>query len=100
VQYYQKAVTTPYGQRVRTFYTTTSKQMLDIHEEAKRIAAAQHPVAAPGTAAAPTTGAAPATADPAAPAAAAVPVHTETAPTVVWAALRNDIECPVFIPAV
>jgi RNA recognition motif-containing protein len=35
--YYTRALSSPLGQRVRAFYTTTSKQILDIHEEARRI---------------------------------------------------------------
>ena len=56
-QYYTKALGTPVGQKVRLFYTSTSKQVLDIHEEARRIAAEQKssatPAAAPAPAAAP-----------------------------------------------
>ena len=37
-QYYMKAITSPLGQRVRAFYTESSKQVQDIHEEARRIA--------------------------------------------------------------
>ncbi|WOO82373.1 Protein vip1 [Vanrija pseudolonga] len=37
-EYYTKAIATPVGQRVSQFYTETSKQVLDVHEEAKRIA--------------------------------------------------------------
>jgi len=36
--YYSRALGSPLGQRVRSFYTSTSKQILDIHEEARRIA--------------------------------------------------------------
>jgi len=36
--YYSKAINSPFGQKVFSFYTTTSKQVLDIHEEARRIA--------------------------------------------------------------
>jgi len=36
--YYTSALGSHLGQRVRAFYTTTSKQILDIHEEARRIA--------------------------------------------------------------
>ncbi|KAJ3568371.1 hypothetical protein NP233_g5759 [Leucocoprinus birnbaumii] len=36
--YYEKAIASPLGQRVLQFYTETSKQVLDIHEEARRIA--------------------------------------------------------------
>jgi hypothetical protein len=35
--YYLKAIMSPLGQRVRMFYTDTSKQVQDIHEEARRI---------------------------------------------------------------
>lgn len=36
--YYTKALASPWGQKVLSFYTSTSKQVLDIHEEARRIA--------------------------------------------------------------
>ncbi|WVQ85455.1 hypothetical protein IAT38_007620 [Cryptococcus sp. DSM 104549] len=36
--YYSKVFGTPLGQKVVKFYTTTQKQVLDVHEEAKRIA--------------------------------------------------------------
>jgi len=36
--YYLKAIMSPLGQNVREFYTDTSKQVRDIHEEARRIA--------------------------------------------------------------
>jgi len=36
--YYTRALGSHLGQRVRSFYTTTSKQIFDIHEEARRIA--------------------------------------------------------------
>jgi len=36
--YYSRALSSNFGQRVRAFYTTTSKQIFDIHEEARRIA--------------------------------------------------------------
>jgi len=39
--YYSRAITSPWGQKVLSFYTSTSKQVLDIHEEARRIAATQ-----------------------------------------------------------
>ncbi|KIY47696.1 hypothetical protein FISHEDRAFT_74366 [Fistulina hepatica ATCC 64428] len=35
--YYEKALASPFGQKVLQFYTTTSKQVFDIHEEARRI---------------------------------------------------------------
>ncbi|KAF8272644.1 hypothetical protein EI94DRAFT_1718009 [Lactarius quietus] len=36
--YYARALSSSFGQRVRSFYTSTSKQIFDIHEEARRIA--------------------------------------------------------------
>ncbi|TFL03209.1 hypothetical protein BDV98DRAFT_603504 [Pterulicium gracile] len=39
--YYSRAISSPLGQKVLSFYTTTSKQVLDIHEEAKRLAEQQ-----------------------------------------------------------
>jgi len=38
-QYYSKAISSQWGQKVKSFYTTTSKQVKDIHEEALRISA-------------------------------------------------------------
>lgn len=35
--YYQKALSSPLGERVYQFYTTAQKQVLDVHNEAKRI---------------------------------------------------------------
>ncbi|KAI0265720.1 hypothetical protein BC834DRAFT_175846 [Gloeopeniophorella convolvens] len=72
--YYTRALTSPLGQRVRSFYTTTSKQILDIHEEARRIAhehkGSQQAPAAAGSASAEIPGA-------------AAPSKAEEAPTVV-----------------
>ncbi|KAJ7070031.1 hypothetical protein C8F01DRAFT_1115053 [Mycena amicta] len=48
--YYSKALASPFGASVFNFYTNTSKQVLDIHEEAKRIHA-EHAAANPGPAA-------------------------------------------------
>ncbi|KAF7296491.1 RRM domain-containing protein [Mycena chlorophos] len=48
--YYSKALASPFGARVRDFYTSTSKQVFDIHEEAKRIHAEQTGAAAPAAA--------------------------------------------------
>ena len=67
VQYYSKALASPFGQKVKAFYTTTSKQVLDIHEEARRIhethkASQPHQHAAAPSSAAP-AGDAPKTAD-------------------------------------
>ncbi|KAG8993236.1 hypothetical protein FRB93_002073 [Tulasnella sp. JGI-2019a] len=36
--YYEKVFGTPTGQKIVAFYSNTSKQVLDIHEEARRIA--------------------------------------------------------------
>jgi len=44
--YYEKALSSPFGKKVYDFYSTTSKQVLDIHEEARRIA--DHQKAAAG----------------------------------------------------
>ncbi|PBK92726.1 hypothetical protein ARMGADRAFT_930578, partial [Armillaria gallica] len=41
--YYQKALVSPFGIKIKEFYTTTSKQVYNIHEEACRIAV-QHKV--------------------------------------------------------
>ncbi|KAK7048099.1 RRM domain-containing protein [Favolaschia claudopus] len=51
-QYYGKALSSQWGAKVRAFYTTTSKQALDIHEEAKRISA-EHKTSAAASAAPP-----------------------------------------------
>jgi hypothetical protein len=40
-QYLSQALASPFGQKVKSFYTTTSKQVVDIHEEARRIATEQ-----------------------------------------------------------
>lgn len=37
--YYAKALATPLGQRIKSFYTSTAKEVQDIHEEALRIKA-------------------------------------------------------------
>ncbi|KAJ7043826.1 hypothetical protein C8F04DRAFT_679367 [Mycena alexandri] len=47
--YYSKALASSFGGKVREFYTTTSKQVLDIHEEAKRISAEQKGATQPAT---------------------------------------------------
>lgn len=36
--YFEKALGSPTGQRVRTFYMDTSKQVMDVHQEARRLA--------------------------------------------------------------
>lgn len=36
--YFERALDTPTGQRVRAFYTQTEKQVMDIHNEARRLA--------------------------------------------------------------
>jgi len=53
--YYSKAISSPFGQRVQAFYTTTTKQVLDIHEEARRIADQHKADAAAATAPVETT---------------------------------------------
>ena len=40
-KYYEQAIASQVGQRVRRFYTETSKQVHDIHEEARHIAQAE-----------------------------------------------------------
>ncbi|KIP03352.1 hypothetical protein PHLGIDRAFT_110974 [Phlebiopsis gigantea 11061_1 CR5-6] len=40
--YYSRALSSPWGLKVKAFYTSTSKQVLDIHEEARRIASEHH----------------------------------------------------------
>ncbi|OBZ71359.1 Protein vip1 [Grifola frondosa] len=54
--YYSRALASPFGQKVFSFYTTTSKQIHDIHEEARRIADTHKAAAsgAPGAASPPT----------------------------------------------
>lgn len=59
-KYYSRALSSPWGQKVKAFYTTTTKQVQDIHEEARRIAdqrkqtkAPAEPQDAPGSAAVP-----------------------------------------------
>ncbi|WVQ97184.1 hypothetical protein IAU59_004294 [Kwoniella sp. CBS 9459] len=51
--YYSKVFGTPIGQKVVQFYTTTQKQVLDVHEEAKRIAEEKKRASAPVTPAEP-----------------------------------------------
>ncbi|CAE6449423.1 hypothetical protein ACGC1H_005619 [Rhizoctonia solani] len=47
--YYERAINSPFGQKVLAFYSSTSKQVLDIHEEAKRIAGETKQSATPGS---------------------------------------------------
>jgi len=53
--YYEKAAGTPTGQKFVNFYTQQQKQAIDIHNEAKRLAAlkkeeaSSHPTTVPGT---------------------------------------------------
>ncbi|KIY61867.1 hypothetical protein CYLTODRAFT_494991 [Cylindrobasidium torrendii FP15055 ss-10] len=49
-EYYFKALSSPLGQKVKSFYTDTSKQLFDIHEEAKRLSEAKKAEAAPAEA--------------------------------------------------
>ncbi|KAI0770581.1 hypothetical protein C8Q74DRAFT_1218872 [Fomes fomentarius] len=53
--YYSRALSSPFGQKVKAFYTTTSKQVLDIHEEARRIHET-HKTSTSGTGTQPSTG--------------------------------------------
>jgi len=69
--YYSKAISSTLGQKVKAFYTDTSKQILDIHEEARRIADQDKHKA--GDDSHPSTG----IPDP----------KTQAAPTVVWSKL-------------
>ncbi|EMD39698.1 hypothetical protein CERSUDRAFT_103687 [Gelatoporia subvermispora B] len=48
--YYSRAISLPWGQKVKEFYTTTSKQVFDIHEEARRIADTHKQTGSPSTA--------------------------------------------------
>ncbi|KAG8980481.1 hypothetical protein FRC05_006114 [Tulasnella sp. 425] len=56
--YYEKAFASPLGQKVWAFYSSTSKQVVDIHEEARRIAEAHKSQRASGVASAQSTAAA------------------------------------------
>jgi len=56
--YFSKAISSPFGSKVWKFYTDTQKQVLDIHEEAKRIQ--EHHKAQAAQNAAPGAGATPA----------------------------------------
>ncbi|KAF8309323.1 hypothetical protein DL93DRAFT_2230962 [Clavulina sp. PMI_390] len=47
--YYSKALATPFGKQIFSFYSSTSKQVLDIHAEARRMADI-HKASAPTTA--------------------------------------------------
>jgi len=57
LSYYEKALSSPFGRKVFSFYSTTSKQVFDIHEEARRIASQQQsaPTAAVATSNVPVT---------------------------------------------
>ncbi|KAF5391008.1 hypothetical protein D9757_004063 [Collybiopsis confluens] len=54
-EYYTKALGSSFGKQVFSFYTTTSKKVIDIHEEAKRIQHANKPAGAPAPASVPAT---------------------------------------------
>lgn len=49
--YYTKAMSTPFGSKVLSFYTTTSKQVADVHHEARRIADERKASSTPATSA-------------------------------------------------
>ncbi|KAL7419237.1 hypothetical protein Q5752_006074 [Cryptotrichosporon argae] len=74
-EYYSKALGTPVGQKVSSFYTQTQKQVLDVHEEAKRIAAEKKAAGGTPTASTPTTAT-----DPAAPAPASASASASAVP--------------------
>ncbi|KAG1880711.1 hypothetical protein C8R48DRAFT_588023, partial [Suillus tomentosus] len=79
-EYYSKAISSPFGKSVLEFYTNTSKQVRDIHEEARRMAD-QHPVTSSSAANtsgthATSTGTAGPDAEPG--------LATQASPTVVW----------------
>lgn len=63
--YFEKALGTPTGQKVRDFYAQTDKQVRDIHTEARRLADLKSGKTAEGGAAPTTTEAAPTEAAPA-----------------------------------
>ncbi|EIW81243.1 hypothetical protein CONPUDRAFT_82266 [Coniophora puteana RWD-64-598 SS2] len=77
--YYSKAIASPWGKSVLSFYTNTSKQVTDIHSEARRIADQHKPRTAPAGSSA----TAPAAATPAAGSEAQPEPTTQAAPTVV-----------------
>ncbi|KAE8335303.1 hypothetical protein BDV24DRAFT_144222 [Aspergillus arachidicola] len=82
--YFEKALGTPSGQKLRDFYVQTDKQVRDIHAEARRLAdlksgKATHEGEAPA-AGAEASGAVPAAAAPAAPAAPAEPAPAASQP--------------------
>lgn len=58
LEYYSKALNTAAGQKVFQFYTTTTKQVKDVHEEAKRIST-EKKAAAGGSSAEASAGVAP-----------------------------------------
>ncbi|KAL0960881.1 hypothetical protein HGRIS_005893 [Hohenbuehelia grisea] len=81
--YYTKYLSTPIGQKIRDFYTTTAKQVQDIHEEAQRLAAETKAKETHATEGAPTGATAPATAPAAANPATSAQPTTQAAPTVI-----------------
>ena len=86
--YFEKALGTPSGQKLRDFYAQTDKQVRDIHTEARRLADLKsgkttHEGEVPAAGGAEASGAVPATAAPAVPAAPAAPTApAEPAPAV------------------
>ncbi|ORY73878.1 hypothetical protein BCR35DRAFT_281487 [Leucosporidium creatinivorum] len=58
-KYYQAALSSTVGSKVHAFYTNTSKQVLDVHEEALRIKESKKAAASPTPASADTTAPAP-----------------------------------------
>jgi len=53
--YYSSALSSAFGQKVLSFYTSTTKQVVDIHEEALRIKASHQPATSTNLSGAPTT---------------------------------------------
>ncbi|KAI6147264.1 hypothetical protein BKA82DRAFT_1001949 [Pisolithus tinctorius] len=72
-EYYSKALASPVGQKVLSFYTNTSKQVFDIHEEARRIVGQHKSQRQETSSTAPSAGGSDAQAEP----------TTQAAPTVV-----------------
>jgi len=58
--YYENALRSTWGEKVKTFYTQTAKQVLDVHEEARRIADSRKSSTIPTGGEAPETSAIPA----------------------------------------
>jgi hypothetical protein len=53
MKYFENALDTPTGKRVRTFYDDRRKDVLDIHTEARRLADERKGATSPGSSTAP-----------------------------------------------